>query len=174
MTTERQYYRVIETPVTPLLLVANAQTVLAVEFVDDSEAVLQFLQERFPGATERKSSRVLNRAETQLAEYFQGEREAFTIPIELPVAENFLARVQRALLDIPYGTTLTYAQVADQLDAEGAARAVGAGCSSNPLPILVPCHRVVPASGGFGGYRGGEDWKRYLLELESSGDRPLP
>nr|WP_256372036.1 methylated-DNA--[protein]-cysteine S-methyltransferase [Auritidibacter sp. NML130574] len=56
----------------------------------------------------------------------------------------------------------------DQLDAGGAARAVGAGCSSNPLPILVPCHRVVPGSGGFGGYRGGEDWKRYLLELESS------
>lgn len=101
----------------------------------------------------------------QLREYFAGARRFFDLPLDWG-GEGFRARAQRALLDIPYGGTATYAELAAMAGNGRAARAAGSACATNPLPVVVPCHRVVPAGGGLGSYAGGVDIKRQLLELE--------
>ncbi len=95
----------------------------------------------------------------QLAEYLAGERRLFTLPLALPPMTPFAARTMAAMLAIPYGATRYYAQL-------GAARAVGTVCARNPLPLIYPCHRVLPATGGIGAYRGGTALKKFLLQLE--------
>lgn len=102
----------------------------------------------------------------QLLEYFAGRRTAFELPLVLPTG-GFRAAAQRALLRIPYGQTATYTQLAAAAGNPQAARAAGTSCAANPLPIVVPCHRVVPSGGGVGRYAGGAEAKRFLLELEA-------
>ncbi len=113
---------------------------------------------------------VLAAARRQLGEYFAGERTAF----ELPLAARgtaFQRKVWDALRRIEYGTTRSYGQIADEIGAPGAARAVGAANHDNPFAIVVPCHRVVGANGSLVGYAGGLDQKRALLELETAAAR---
>jgi methylated-DNA-[protein]-cysteine S-methyltransferase len=107
----------------------------------------------------------------QLEEYFRGERRRFAIPLA-PSGTPFQKRVWDEVARIPYGTTIAYAELARRLGAAGAARAAGAANGRNPLPILVPCHRVLGSDGTLTGYAGGLDAKRRLLELE--GLRPSP
>lgn len=102
---------------------------------------------------------------TQLAEYFAGERRIFDIPLD-PEGSEFQKKVWGVLRKIPYGETLSYAQEAKKAGKASAARAVGSANGKNPIPIIVPCHRVVPKSGGLGGYSGGEHRKALLLKLE--------
>ncbi len=90
-------------------------------------------------------------------------------PLDWTGATEFRRRVWTVLLRIPPGKTLTYAQVAVQLGAARATRAVGGACGANPIPVLVPCHRVVATGGGMGGFSGGLDWKRKLLAVEAGG-----
>jgi methylated-DNA-[protein]-cysteine S-methyltransferase len=101
----------------------------------------------------------------QLEAYFAGKRTDFDLELGLAGSE-FQRRVWQALLTIPYGETRSYGQVAEQIGASGAARAVGLANGRNPIAIIVPCHRVIGASGGLTGYGGGLDRKRSLLELE--------
>lgn len=108
----------------------------------------------------------------ELGEYFAGTRRAFEQPIR-PEGTEFQRLVWRELLAIPFGATRTYGELASALDRPGASRAVGAANGANPIPILVPCHRVVAAGGGLGGYSAGLERKRRLLELEGVVD-PLP
>lgn len=108
---------------------------------------------------------VTNQAATQIQEYFAGRRRMFDVPLQLEGTE-FQKDVWRAIDLIPYGETRTYAQIARTLGRPGAARAVGSAAKVNPVPILIPCHRVVPASGGIGGYAYGIEMKRFLLDLE--------
>lgn len=110
---------------------------------------------------------LLRRARMQLAEYFAGQRADFELPLA-PRGTDFHRRVWRALGRIPYGKTLTYGALAAKLDS--APRAIGGACGSNPIPILIPCHRVLGASGALTGYSGagGTKTKRQLLELESA------
>jgi len=103
----------------------------------------------------------------QLAEYFAGHRRDFTLPLAL-AGTAFQQRVWAALLDIPYGETRSYGELARLLGAPGSARAVGAANGANPVSLLVPCHRVIGAGGALVGYAGGADCKKGLLLLEGS------
>ncbi len=113
------------------------------------------------------TSPVLTLAAAQLDEYFAGARRTFSVPIDESLTSGFRQRVQRLLTDIPYGATTTYAQLADAAANPKAVRAVGSACARNPVPIIVPCHRVLRSDGSLGGYRGGVEAKRFLLELET-------
>ena len=104
-------------------------------------------------------------AARQLEEYFRGQRRRFDVPLAPVAATDFQRDVWGALSEIPYGEVRTYAEVARRVAKPGAARAVGNANHANPLPIVVPCHRVV-AGEGLGGYGGGDEVKRYLLALE--------
>lgn len=108
---------------------------------------------------------ILEKAYKQLKEYFVGERKEFDLPLE-PVGTEFQMKVWEALQTIPYGETRTYKEIAAQIGNENASRAVGMANNRNPLPIFIPCHRVVGADGGIVGYAGGTDVKMALLELE--------
>ncbi len=108
---------------------------------------------------------ILLEAANQLNGYFAGKRRAFDLPLSYG-GSAFRVAVTEALLDIPYGEVRTYAEVAEAAGSPRAYRAVGIVCAENPLPIVVPCHRVVPSSGGIGGYTGGSALKRKLLEFE--------
>ena len=105
-------------------------------------------------------------AAQQLTEYFAGHRTSFTLPLDFRFASGFRTEVLRELARVPFGATTTYKQLAGQVGNPNAVRAVGGACAHNPLPIVVPCHRVLRADGGLGGYRGGTDAKRYLLGKE--------
>ena len=108
---------------------------------------------------------LLEEAIKQLDEYFKGERKNFHLPLKLKGTE-FQKKVWRALLDIPYGETFSYKDVAKNIGNEKASRAVGNANNKNPLPIFIPCHRVIGANGKLVGYGGGLDIKIKLLELE--------
>jgi len=110
---------------------------------------------------------LLRRVAEQLAEYFAGGRREFDVPLA-PVGSRFQLRVWTALSRIPYGRTVSYGDIAHQLDLPpGASRAVGLANGSNPISIIVPCHRVIGADGSLTGYGGGLDRKRFLLDLEA-------
>ena len=111
------------------------------------------------------ASALLTRARRQLAEYFARTRTTFDVPLD-PAGSAFQRRVWDALRAIPYGTTLSYSELARRLGDPRATRAVGAANARNPIPIIVPCHRVVGASGELTGFGGGLDRKRWLLEHE--------
>lgn len=110
---------------------------------------------------------VLGNARIELAEYFAGMRRAFDVPIDLRMT-GFRAEVVTALAGIEYGQRRSYKELAAALGNPGATRAVGSACANNPIPIFLPCHRVVRSDGTWGNYRGGPDAKTYLLELEAA------
>lgn len=120
----------------------------------------------FAPSNHRDETPLLRRAAAQLAEYFAGTRTAFDLPLA-PAHSAFQARMRAAMIAIPYGETKSYGELAAAL--ESAARAVGQACGSNPIPIVVPCHRVLAAGGRIGGFSAGEGaaTKRWLLALEA-------
>lgn len=119
---------------------------------------------------EHRAEAVVQRAAAQFAEYFSGERREFDLPLDNEVIEgaSFRSRVLTAMLQVGYGEVVTYGELAEMAGSPRAARAAGTACSTNPLAIIIPCHRVVPAGGGVGSYGGGEEMKKWLLELEGS------
>ena len=114
---------------------------------------------------------LLERVQEQITEYFDGRRQEFDLPLTF-AGTDFQKKVWHALTEIPYGETVTYGALAERIGCPGGARAVGAANHCNPLPILVPCHRVVGAGGNLTGYAGGVEMKKALLELEQ-GKNPL-
>ncbi len=146
--------RVVETPIGSLRLVATDDALAAIEFDAPPEA----------GSA---SHPVLDRAELELREYFRGERRAFTVKLA-PAGTPFQQRVWNALLDVQYGRVESYAAIARAIGSPSAVRAVGAANGRNPLPIIVPCHRVVGSNGDLVGYGGGMTRKRWLLGHEGS------
>ena len=108
----------------------------------------------------------LDGLKTKLQQYFDGQRVLFDDPLDLRGATAFQRRVWSAVRDIPYGETRSYGQIARQAGSPGAARAVGQAMAANPLPIVVPCHRVIGSGGNLCGFGGGLDLKRRLLEME--------
>ncbi|MBC7221227.1 methylated-DNA--[protein]-cysteine S-methyltransferase [Candidatus Bipolaricaulota bacterium] len=108
-----------------------------------------------------------DRLAAELGEYLAGRRREFGVPF-LARGTPFQQAVWKELVNIPYGTTITYRELASRLARPRAARAVGQALAANPLPILIPCHRVLPAGGGVGGFGPGPDWKRRLLALEGA------
>ena len=111
--------------------------------------------------------RLEHQAAEELLEYFAGERTEFTFPVEVE-GTDFNRKVWEQVARIPYGTTKTYGEIARSIDKPGAARAVGTANGKNPIPIVIPCHRVVAGGGKLGGFGGGLLLKRKLLRLESS------
>jgi len=119
------------------------------------------------GSDEGRAGPLAREVRRQLREYFAGQRREFDLPVAPdlpPFARAVLARVAR----IPFGETLSYGDVAAAVGKPLAARAVGQAVGSNPLPLLIPCHRVLAANGGLGGFGGGLEWKRFLLDLEGA------
>ncbi len=114
---------------------------------------------------EDRESEIIAEAAGQLNEYFSGKRTNFDLPLGIEASEFGLS-VLNAISRIPYGETRTYAEIAEDAGSPRAYRAVGTVCSGNPLPIIIPCHRVVPTSGGIGNYAGGTAMKRRLLDFE--------
>ncbi|WP_283171013.1 methylated-DNA--[protein]-cysteine S-methyltransferase [Curtanaerobium respiraculi] len=120
---------------------------------------------REPAEGERRPSELSNRAVNQIHEYLSGKRKVFDIPMQARGTE-FQRAVWRCIAAIPYGQTRSYADVAASIGRPTAFRAVGLACNANPLPLLVPCHRVVGSNGSLTGYAGGVELKRLLLALE--------
>jgi len=110
---------------------------------------------------------LLREAARQLESYFRGELKEFSLPLE-PAGTDFMKRVWAALCEIPYGRTASYREIAQRIGKPGAARAVGLANNRNPIPIFIPCHRVIGADGSLTGYGGGLDLKKKLLDLEKA------
>ena len=155
----------IDSPVGPLFLAADAQGLRAIEFRDNRHPVRR-------GADWREGdSPLLRRAREQLDAYFAGLRHDFDLPLS-PQGTAFQREVWATLASIPYGRTVSYAQLAARIGRPAATRAVGAANGRNPLGIILPCHRVVGANGALTGFSGGLEAKRFLLELEGALPRP--
>lgn len=116
------------------------------------------------------STAILDQAIEQLDEYFEGDRDAFDLPLDIK-GTKFQVQVWKELTKIPFGKTISYAQLATRIGNPKAVRAVGNANGQNPLPIIIPCHRVIASDGSLGGYSGGLANKQFLLNLET---RPLP
>jgi len=119
----------------------------------------------------RTPSPIVDRARVQLQEYFAGERQVFELPLQ-PRGTDFQRRVWQRLLKIPYGATTSYGALARDMGEPGASRAVGLANGSNPLPIVIPCHRVIGANGALTGFGGGLPIKSALLDLERCAHQP--
>jgi len=162
-------YRTLDTPVGTLLLAATEQGLVRVAYdVEGHDAVLATLASRVSPRVLAAPGR-LDPVARELDEYFAGSRRAFDVPLDRRLSSGFRAEVLRHLPEIGYGHTESYAQVAAAAGNAKAVRAVGSACATNPLPVVVPCHRVVRSDGSWGGYVGGPDAKRALLTLEGVG-----
>lgn len=151
-------WTVIDSPLGELRLVGGPEGLSAIDFSP--------FRDDLPGTPDH-SDPLLVQAAAELAEYFAGQRSEFTVPLA-PHGTEFQLRVWRELQRIDYGMTASYGELASRLGLPvGAARAVGAANGRNPLPIVIPCHRVIGADGSLTGYAGGTERKRILLELES-------
>ena len=159
----------LETSLGSMVVGATADAICLLEFTDRRmlEAQLETLKKRFRLPLFAGESPLIDLVRRQLAEYLVGERKGFDIPLDYP-GSDFQRRVWDGLRRIPYGKTLTYAELARELDAPTAARAVGRANGLNRIAILIPCHRVVAADGGLGGYGGGLWRKLRLLETEGA------
>ncbi|WP_179756877.1 methylated-DNA--[protein]-cysteine S-methyltransferase [Kineococcus aurantiacus] len=159
-------YRTLDSPVGSLLLAATGAGVVRVAFERQGhDAALDELARRVSPRVLRAPAR-LDALARQLEEYFAGRRTGFDVPLDLTLASGFRRRVLDVLGGIPFGTTLSYAGVAGGAGSPRAVRAVGTACARNPLPLVVPCHRVVRSDGSPGEYAGGAAAKGRLLELE--------
>jgi len=161
-------YTTLDTPVGSLLLAATPAGLVRVAYeTEDHDRVLDALADRVSPRILRAPAR-LDAAVRQLEDYFAGRLRAFDLPLDLSLSRGFRLLVQRHLPEIGYGRTETYAEVARVVGNPGAVRAVGSACATNPLPVVVPCHRVLRTDGSLGGYVGGLAAKTALLELESA------
>jgi methylated-DNA-[protein]-cysteine S-methyltransferase len=161
-------YMTIDSPVGTLLLAATPKGLVRVAYdVEDHDRVLETLTQRISPRVLRAPKR-LDAAARELDEYFGRKRQAFDLPLDLSLSRGFRQLVQRHLPEIGYGQTRTYGQVAELVGNRKAVRAVGSACATNPLPVVVPCHRVLKADGTPGGYVGGPAAKMALLRLEAS------
>lgn len=161
-------YAWTDSPIGPLLLAATPVGLVRVGFgnTEDADVVLQDLADRVsPRVLE--VPRRLDDVRRELDEYFDGERREFDVPLDWRLANaGFRRRALEAIARIPYGSVKSYREIAVEAGNERAVRAAGTACGSNPIPVVVPCHRVLRSGGGLGGYGGGLDKKVQLLSLE--------
>lgn len=153
------YYRYVDAPIGRLMIAADAHGIRALEFPQNRHPVKRV------GEWREGDTPLLRQAIDQLGEYFDGRRQSFDLPLSAR-GTPFQHVVWQALRDIPFGHTWSYAQLAQRIGKPTAMRAVGAANGRNPIPIIVPCHRVIGANGTLTGFGGGIDCKRFLLELE--------
>ena len=160
-------YRTVDSPLGPLLLAATGEGLVRVAYArEDHDRVLAQLARQISPRVLRAPAR-LDVAAREIEEYFAGRRVGFDLALDLRLSAGFRRTVLVHLTDIAYGTTTSYAAVAAAAGNPRAVRAVGTACATNPLPVVVPCHRVVRSDGTLGQYAGGTDAKRSLLSLEA-------
>ena len=156
-----QRFHTIDSPIGELLLTSDGRSLTRIHMLPRGAALHR------PAAHWRRDPAALDDAELQLREYFAGRRTEFDLPLA-PEGTPFQRRVWEALREIPYGTTVSYGELARRVGHPDGARAVGAANGRNPIAIVIPCHRVIGAGGALVGYGGGLDRKRVLLELEAA------
>ena len=156
------FYKTVKSPVGNLKLVASKKGLAAILWPDDDATRMQFL-----ALSEDKRHPVLIAAEQQLAEYFAGKRKKFSLKLDF-IGTPFQKRVWKEMLNIPYGATKSYGQLAKNIGKPNASRAVGGANRKNPISIVAPCHRVIGANGKLTGFAGGLAAKEFLLKLECS------
>jgi methylated-DNA-[protein]-cysteine S-methyltransferase len=154
-----------ESPIGPLVLVADDWGLRSVTFPDGDRPAAVTDEGQEVVDDETLAHPVLRAAVEQLVEYFEGRRRTFDLALN-PVGTDFQRRAWNVLTDIPYGTTISYREQATLMGSPGATQAVGSANGANPLPIVVPCHRVVGSDGSLIGFGGGIDLKRQLLDRE--------
>jgi methylated-DNA-[protein]-cysteine S-methyltransferase len=161
-------YRTLHTPVGTLLLAATSSGLVRIAYESEGlDDVLQSLAGRIsPRILE--TPRRLDEVARQLEEYFEGRRTEFDLPLDLRLSAGFRRSVLTYLPAIGYGTTASYQSVAAAVDNPKAVRAVGSACATNPLPVVIPCHRVIRSDGLIGAYLGGPEVKHQLLEMEAA------
>ena len=161
-------YRTVDSPVGELLLAATERGLVRVAYpAQDHDAVLSDLAGQVSPRVLHAPAR-LDAAARELDEYFTRARRAFGLSLDLQLAHGFRRIVLEHLRDIGYGTTASYGAVAAASGSPAAVRAVGTACARNPLPLVIPCHRVVRGDGSIGQYVGGTEAKRALLDLEAA------
>jgi methylated-DNA-[protein]-cysteine S-methyltransferase len=160
-------YATLDSPLGPLLVATTPRGLIRLAYLDhaDEDAVLEHLavavSPRIMAAPRR-----LDEPRRELDEYFAGRRKRFGLPVDWGLTRGFARRILQATAKIPYGATATYKQMAAQAGSPRASRAAGNALGSNPIPIVVPCHRILHSGGGLGGYTGGLEKKRLLLGVE--------
>jgi methylated-DNA-[protein]-cysteine S-methyltransferase len=161
-------YRILDTPLGPLLLAATPVGLVRVAYATEGhDAVLGALADKVSPRILRAPGR-LEEPAREIDEYFTGTRTQFDLPLDLRLADGFRRQVIEHLRDIGYGHRESYAAVAAAIGHPRAVRAVGTACGRNPLPLVIPCHRVVRTDGSIGQYVGGADAKQTLLTLEAA------
>ncbi|MBM7368486.1 methylated-DNA--[protein]-cysteine S-methyltransferase [Gordonia hydrophobica] len=161
-------YRTVDTPVGSLLLAATDRGLVRVAFESEGfDEVLQTIADRVSPSILRAPAR-LDAVAAQLDDYFAHRRQTFDVPLDFRLSSGFRQTVQQYLPHIAYGHTQSYKQVAEHVGNPNAVRAVGSACATNPLPVVVPCHRVLRSDGSLGGYLGGLAAKTVLLALENT------
>ena len=159
-------YRTIDTPVGPLLLAATPLGLVRVAYAREGhDAVLTVLADEVSPRVLHAPAR-LDAAARQVGEYFDHRLDRFDLVLDLRLTRGFRRTVLEHLPQVEYGRTVSYAELAAEVGNPRAVRAVGTACATNPLPLVIPCHRVVRADGTPGGYIGGLEAKRQLLDLE--------
>jgi methylated-DNA-[protein]-cysteine S-methyltransferase len=162
-------YATVDSPFGPLLIAATPSGLVRVNLPTyDPEETLEELAARISPRVLEAPAR-LDDARRELDLYFEGKLTEFDLPIDWQLTDGFRKKVQRAIARIPYGQTRTYTDMARSAGNERAVRAAGTACGSNPIPIVVPCHRVLRSGGALGGYGGGLPMKEALLQLEREG-----
>ncbi len=161
-------YGSMDSPLGELLVAVTPRGLVRVAYVHEAQdAVLEELAGRISPRVLRAPERT-DPVRHELEEYFAGGRQAFEVPIDWSLVRGFAAGVLQATARVPFGQVTTYREVAGAAGSPRGARAAGNALGSNPIPIVVPCHRVVHAGGGLGGYTGGLERKRFLLRLEGA------
>lgn len=166
------HYRTVDSPVGTLLIAATETGVARVAFEREGEdAVLQSLADRIGPRILRTPGR-LDDAARWFDAYFAGAHDPFGLPLDTRLAKGFRLEVLGRLRKVPYGQRVSYAALAAATSSPNAVRAVGTACATNPLPLVIPCHRVTRSDGSVGAYLGGPETKLRLLALESTGALP--
>jgi methylated-DNA-[protein]-cysteine S-methyltransferase len=160
-------YDIVDTPIGELFVAATDRGLCRISYDPETERVVEDLA-RTLGTRVLRSPRPVDKTRRQLDEYFEKRRTDFALEIDLRLAADFSRRVLEELALVPYGEVTTYGELAKRADRPRAARAVGTVMNRNPIPIVLPCHRVVGSTGSLVGYGGGLDRKEALLRLEGA------
>ncbi|MEA2363422.1 MAG: methylated-DNA-[protein]-cysteine S-methyltransferase [Thermoleophilaceae bacterium] len=160
-------YATVDSPLGPLVVAATPRGLVRLAYTESGgeEEVLEDLAGKLSPRILEDPER-LDEVRRELDEYFDGRRDGFDLPIDWSLARGFIGKVLRQTADIPFGETSTYAEVARGAGSARAVRAAGNALGANPIPVVVPCHRVLRTGGALGGYTGGAERKEFLLRLE--------